>query len=118
MKNKKLFSTAICATFASFFLFSCSSQDETINGENDGKATIEKFLLSNNEQSVNFDIDYDVTSGYNVTFDVYSENPYSVNADGTITKSAIPPIMSGMTDEKGDYKLLRKIPGGVKEIGR
>lgn len=116
MKNKKLFSAAICATFASFFLFSCSSQYETINGENDGKATIEKFLLSNNEQSVNFDIDYDVTSGYNVTFDVYSENPYSVNADGTITKSAITPIMSGMTDENGDYKLLRKIPGGVKEV--
>lgn len=116
MKNKKLFSTAICTTLASFFLFSCSSQDEILNGENDGNIAIEEFLLSNNEQSVNFNINYEVTFGYKITFEVYSENPYSIDNLGNITKSSIKPIMSALTDDNGDYKILRKLPGGVKEV--
>ena len=116
MKNKNFFCTVLSATFASCLLFSCTSSDEMAENSGNELNAVENFLLSNNDQLVDFDINYDVAKGYKVTFDVYSENPFKVNSDGTITKAEIAPIMSGMTDENGEYKFSRMLPGGVKEV--
>ncbi len=67
-------------------------------------------------QDVQFAIQYSVPSGYNNGFDVYSENPMTVNSDGSITlRTDIEPIASGIA-ESGVFNMMKRIPGYVKEL--
>lgn len=96
----------------SLLLFSCISEE--IPGEAD-KIENQELLTTPNEQSVCFDIKYNVSEGYKIVFDVYAENPYEVTSEGACLKD-IAPIISGMTDNDGRYCLSRVISGGVKEV--
>ena len=75
----------------------------------------QEFQVNSSEQSVSVDINYDVPDGYKVVFDVYAENPYEVTGEG-LAKKDIRPIITGMTDDKGDYQVSRIISGGVQEV--
>ena len=93
-------------------LFSCSSED--MLGDIDQKEKNELLTISS-EQSVCFDIEYDVPEGYKVVFDVYAENPSELTA-GKTGKKDLAPIISGMTDDNGRYQVSRVISAGVKEV--
>lgn len=96
-------------------LFSCASEDVS---EEESSASLElltDFLKSSNEQSVEFDIEYDVVDDYRVVFDVYAENPFEVTSEG-FSKKNVQPIISAMTNGDGVYHVNRVISNGVKEI--
>ena len=112
MEKRKLIQGLIGSFIGGVLLFSCSSED--MLGDIDQKEKNELLTISS-EQSVCFDIEYDVPEGYKVVFDVYAENPYELTA-GKTGKKDLAPIISGMTDDNGRYQVSRVISAGVKEV--
>ena len=53
-------------------------------------------------QSYAANIDYRL-NGYQIGFEVFGENPYEENADGTLTKKEVEPYFRGYTDETGHF---------------
>ena len=111
MKTRRLVQCLIGGFIGSSLLFSCSSEE--FGGEMENVK--QEFQVNSSEQSVSVDINYDVPDGYKVVFDVYAENPYEVTGEG-LAKKDIRPIITGMTDDKGDYQVSRIISGGVQEV--
>ena len=112
MKKRSILHALMGMTLAGAMIFSCTSED--INS-NEGNSEAINALVST-EQKVDFKISYDVPDGYRVTFDVYAENPFVITTDGFGKKPGVSPILSAMTDEKGNYHISRVISGGVEEI--
>ena len=111
MELRKIMKCLIVGFMGSALLFSCSSEEFV--GEVDNEKT--EFLTTSSEQNVCLNINYDVPEGYKVLFDVYAENPYEISGEGIGMKN-IAPIISGMTDDKGEYHVSRIISGGVQEV--
>lgn len=112
MKKKSFLHALMGMTLAGAMIFSCTSED--INSI-EGNSEAVNALVST-EQKVDFKISYDVPDGYRVSFDVYAENPFVITADGFGKKPDVSPILSAMTDEKGNYHISRVISGGVEEV--
>lgn len=112
MKKKSFLHALVGMTLAGAMIFSCTSED--INSI-EGNSEAVNALVST-EQKVDFKISYDVPDGYRVSFDVYAENPFVITADGFGKKPGVSPILSAMTDEKGNYHISRVISGGVEEV--
>lgn len=112
MKKKSFLHALMGMTLAGAMIFSCTSED--INSI-EGNSEAVNALVST-EQKVDFKISYDVPDGYRVSFDVYAENPFVITADGFGKKPGVSPIVSAMTDEKGNYHISRVISGGVEEV--
>ena len=112
MKKRSILHALMGMTLAGAMIFSCTSED--INSI-EGNSEAVNALVST-EQTVDFKISYDVPDGYRVTFDVYAENPFVITTDGFGKKPGVSPILSAMTDEKGNYHISRVISGGVEEV--
>lgn len=113
MEKQKLIQGLIGSFIGGALLFSCSSEE--VIGDIDHQIEKNELLTVASEQSVCFDIEYDVPEGYKVIFDVYAENPYEVASAGADKKELVP-IISGMTDDNGRYNVSRVISAGVKEV--
>ena len=112
MKKRSILHALMGMTLAGAMIFSCTSED--INSIEVNSEAINALVST--EQKVDFKISYDVPDGYRVTFDVYAENPFVITTDGFGKKPGVSPILSAMTDEKGNYHISRVISGGVEEI--
>lgn len=115
MKQRRIFQSFVGTLAGVSLLFSCSSE-EVIKDGNEGQTSSAVVISEENEQSVKFNVGYDVVNGYKVIFDVYAENPYTLTSEGLFKKEGIKPIVSAMTDENGRYDITRVLPGGVKEV--
>ena len=116
MGKKLILLVLIGVTSGMSLMSSCTSEEI-----NDVDVQIEpelstNFFTNSNEQKVVFNIAYEVPEEYKVVFDVYAENPYNVSLDGFSKKEGVTPIISGMTDGKGQYQIARVISKGVKEV--
>lgn len=103
------------ALMGATLLFSCASEDVVDEGSSTSFESLTSFFKNSNEQSVEFNIEYDVVADYKVVFDVYAENPFQITSDG-FSKKDVKPIISAMTNENGVYNVNRVISNGVKEI--
>ena len=112
MKKRSILHALMGMTLAGAMIFSCTSED--INSIEGNSEAINALVST--EQKVDFKISYDVPDGYRVSFDVYAENPFVITADGFGKKPGVSPILSAMTDEKGNYHISRVISGGVEEV--
>ena len=112
MKKRSILHALMGMTLAGAMIFSCTSED--INSIEGNSEAINALVST--EQKVDFKISYDVPDGYRVTFDVYAENPFVITTDGFGKKPGVSPILSAMTDEKGNYHISRVISGGVEEV--
>ena len=112
MKKRSILHALMGMTLAGAMIFSCTSED--INSIEGNSEAINALVST--EQKVDFKISYDVPDGYRVTFDVYAENPFVITTDGFGKKPGVSPILSAMTDEKGNYHIPRVISGGVEEV--
>ena len=112
MKKRSILHALMGMTLAGAMIFSCTSED--INSIEGNSEAINALVST--EQKVDFKISYDVPEGYRVTFDVYAENPFVITTDGFGKKPGVSPILSAMTDEKGNYHIPRVISGGVEEV--
>lgn len=66
-------------------------------------------------QSYAANIDYRL-NGYQIGFEVFGENPYEENADGTLTKKEVEPYFRGYTDETGHFSGNLTMPSLVTEV--
>lgn len=115
MRQRHIFQSLLGTMAWVSLLFSCSSEEMGKN-EDEGQYPSTIVLSQENEQTVTFNVGYDVVNGYKVIFDVYAENPYTLTSEGLFKKEGIKPIVSAMTDENGRYDITRILPGGVKEV--
>lgn len=111
MEKRNLLQSLIGTFLGGALLFSCASEEVSRGIDN----TRNEFLTISSEQKVCFDIEYKVSEGYRVVFDVYAENPYQITAEGASMKE-VNPIISGMTDEHGRYQVSRVVSAGVEEV--
>ena len=97
-------------------LVSCTDSDlgETINGGDSSKQLC--AISEIGTQTVSFNLKYDVPEGYRVAFEVYKENPVEINAGMIIKKVDVSPILTGVTNGKGEYDLSRSLSEQVKEV--
>lgn len=116
MRMKQTLQGMIGVFMGTSFMFSCTSEDVNNTTDEVGSHLLTNFITTSNEQSVEFNIKYEVPDGYKVVFDVYAENPYLITANGFSKKKDLKPIISAMTDNNGCYHVSRVISNGVKEV--
>lgn len=73
------------------------------------------FNFSTKEVSI-LKIKYDVPEGYQVYFEVYTQNPEELNADGQIVKKNIQPVDVGFTDGAGLYNQKIELPATAQTL--
>ena len=117
MKSIRLTLCGLLGSLCGSLLFSCTSENAVAEEQEEINSSggVSRFITTPSEQSVNFNIKYDVNGDYRVVFDVYSENPFEVTSEGFIKKN-LQPVISGMTDKDGAYNIARIISNGVKEV--
>ena len=107
------FSRAIsCLLIISAFT-GCINTDTDLSTPGDDVTTPNSFDFATTE-SVQLNVNYEIpesSEGYQVLFEVYTENPLMTDADGQIVKrSDIQPVITRMTDERGTYNSQETIP--------
>lgn len=101
--------------FILLLLVSCSDAD--LNEAGAGDSHNQQCAISEiGAQTVMFDLKYDVPDGYRVTFEVYAENPLKVQDGLQIKKTDVLPILTGITNGRGEYTLSRTLPEQVGEL--
>lgn len=68
------------------------------------------------EKNYTLNVNYDVPEGYKVYFEVFTENPRTVDEDGQYVMRNIKPIDVGFTDVNGAYSHRIKVPTTVKKL--
>ncbi len=101
--------------FILLLLVSCSDADLNEAGAEDSHN--QQCAISEiGAQTVMFDLKYDVPDGYRVAFEVYAENPLKVQDGLQIKKTDVLPILTGITNGRGEYTLSRTLPEQVGEL--
>jgi LruC domain-containing protein len=79
-----------------------SESGKTDNGKDDEK-TPNSFDFSTTS-SIQVNVKYDVPEGYKVLFEIYLEDPFTIDKDGQIIKRTdLEPVIRRMTDGNGAY---------------
>ena len=96
-------------------LVSCSDAD--LNEAGAGDSHNQQCAISEiGAQTVTFNLKYDVPDGYRVAFEVYAENPLKSQDGLQIKKTDVLPILTGITNGRGEYALSRTLPEQVGEL--
>lgn len=64
--------------------------------------------------SYTLNVKYDVPENYKVYFEVYTQDPEQLDADGQVVKRDIEPVDVGFTDENGNYSQKIVVPATAK----
>ncbi len=99
----------------SIVLLSCSETELKEDISTDHLAGI-GAVQEVNAQVVQFDLSYDVPEGYKVAFEVYVINPFKIEGGVLVKKEDCSPILTGITDGKGQYQMSRMISEKVKDL--
>lgn len=65
-------------------------------------------------ESYTLNLKYDVPEGYQVYFEVYTQDPEQLDADGQLVKRDIEPVDVGFTDGMGKYNKKIQVPSTAK----
>lgn len=68
------------------------------------------------EKNYTLNVGYDVPEGYKVYFEVFTENPRTIDKDGQYVMKNIKPIDVGFTDVNGVYNYPIKVPTTAKKL--
>lgn len=92
-----------------FTAFSCiNNTTNVIPNEKNNLANTFNFSTT---QDIQLNVKYDVPKGYQVLFEVYTENPFKIDADGQIIKRVdIQPKITRVTDENGLFNGKEVLP--------
>lgn len=105
-------------TLWSFFLLlfvSCSETDLNDIGAGD-RSNQSCAVAELGAQTVLFNLKYDVPDGYRVSFEIYGENPLETQAGLQVKKADVRPVMTGITNGRGEYALSRILPESIGEL--
>lgn len=67
-------------------------------------------------ESYTLNVNYDVPEGYKVYFEVYTQDPELLDADGQVVKRDLNPVDVGFTDEKGSYSHKIVVPATAQYL--
>ena len=114
MNTRSLFQKSLWG-FILLLLVSCSDAD--LNEAGAGDSHNQQCAISEiGAQTVTFNLKYDVPDGYRVAFEVYAENPLKSQDGLQIKKTDVLPILTGITNGRGEYALSRTLPEQVGEL--
>lgn len=106
-----LSSRVMFCLLATSSLVGCIDKDTNLSITGEGNSDTPNAFNFATTESVQLNVNYDVTEGYKVLFEVYTENPFVTDASGHVEKRTdLEPIIKRMTDEKGDYSSSETIP--------
>lgn len=98
-----------CFLIVSIFVGCIDNKD--LSSPEEGASGVPNTFDFATTESVQLNVNYEVPEGYQVLFEVYTENPLVTDAEGQVVKRTdIEPVVRRMTDEKGVYNSLEIIP--------
>lgn len=98
-------------------LAGCVQKIDNPNTNPDNQPSSDKYFDFNVNQSVSLSIDYCFANkDYVVLFEVYDQNPITINEDGQTEKKAIEPIYRAATDGSGKFSANITILSALSKI--
>ena len=86
-----------------FLFMGCERDVYNPNNGKDDEKTPNSFDFSTTS-SIQVNVKYDVPEGYKVLFEIYLENPFTIDKNGQIMKRTdLKPVIRRMTDGNGAY---------------
>ena len=97
----KMMVCTLCSIMMAFLFMGCERDVYNPNNGKDDEKTPNSFDFSTTS-SIN--VKYDVPEGYKVLFEIYLENPFTIDKNGQIMKRTdLKPVIRRMTDGNGAY---------------
>ncbi len=103
----------LCAMISPFLLTSC--QKDLYDSTRTVVSEEPSELDFSTTQNVQFDLNYNVPTGYVAAFDLYTENPCEEGTNNIILKEGVKPIGSGIS-VSGKFNNTKVFPGFVTEL--
>lgn len=102
-QTSKMLTTLLCSIMIAFAFASC--EQNAYNPDNGkGEENTPNTFPFETTSSIQLNVKYDVPEGYKVLFEVYLENPFTIDKDGqAIKRTDISPVITRMTDGNGAY---------------
>lgn len=120
MKGTKLLKQFYIASAVLFCVGITGCRDKVSDIYKGGKEEPEKVPNDfdySTRKNVEVNLQYDVPAGYNVRFEMFTENPLSLNeAKDYVKDTTLNSFLKGYTDENGKIKRSVSIPAFVKDI--
>lgn len=110
MKQKAYFGIALFALLWS----ACEKKDIYNPPAADSKVTLENYFDFSTTKMVQMNLSYDVKG--KTLFEVYGENPFTLQDGQLVKKTNLIALETGYTDEEGKYNFNSLLPASVKEV--
>ena len=99
----KMLALTLCSIMLAFLSIGCEHDVYNPNNGKDDEKTPNSFDFSTTS-SIQVNVKYDVPEGYKVLFEIYLEDPFTIDKDGQIIKRTdLEPVIRRMTDGNGAY---------------
>ena len=99
----KMMVCTLCSIMMAFLFMGCERDVYNPNNGKDDEKTPNSFDFSTTS-SIQVNVKYDVPVGYKVLFEIYLENPFTIDKNGQIMKRTdLKPVIRRMTDGNGAY---------------
>ena len=99
----KMMVCTLCSIMMAFLFMGCERDVYNPNNGKDDEKTPNSFDFSTTS-SIQVNVKYDVPEGYKVLFEIYLENPFTIDKNGQIMKRTdLKPVIRRMTDGNGAY---------------
>ena len=94
----KMMVCTLCSIMMAFLFMGCERDVYNPNNGKDDEKTPNSFDFSTTS-SIQVNVKYDVPEGYKVLFEIYLENPFTIDKNGQIMKRTdLKPVIRRMTD--------------------
>ena len=91
----------LCSVLVILMVSGCTRDVYDPNGGGEDKPNSFDFSTTS---TIQLNVKYDVPEGYKVLFNVYFEDPFTIDENGqTVLRTDINPAITRMTDENGEY---------------
>lgn len=99
----KMLALTLCSIMLAFLYIGCEHDVYNPDNGKDDEKTPNSFDFSTTS-SIQVNVKYDVPEGYKVLFEIYLEDPFTIDKDGQIIKRTdLEPVIRRMTDGNGAY---------------
>lgn len=99
----KMLAWTLCSIMLAFLSIGCEHDVYNPDNGKDDEKTPNSFDFSTTS-SIQVNVKYDVPEGYKVLFEIYLEDPFTIDKDGQIIKRTdLEPVIRRMTDGNGAY---------------
>lgn len=118
MEKINVFKISLLSLVFTGLMFVGCQDHELYNPEQgSGEATGPNSFAFGTDKVVEINLDYNVSQGYKVQFEVYTQNPLSQNeAKDYIKDESIMPFLTGVTNENGKFKMSVPLAASIEDL--